>query len=492
MNCEETRIRLSGWIDQQLDPVENAALEEHLRHCADCRSEADCVRGLHSQLQGAFEAPRAAAARIAEELTRTLPLRTTAAQARAIPSRANWVSISLATAIGFVLALLIFPPGNFRPPQTAGKHEATPEATEPPATSAAPPVARLIVATAQQGVDFRDPNGESWQPVARVPSFQCPSEGALRTDQNARCELVTSDGSVVRLNCGTEVVFHSADKVELKRGEIWCRSTASTPLQVHPSLSAAVIEHSPPSGPASRYSCTVSDAACLLSVAESGDNVRVTAEAGNVSVTARNESRQLKPNETATITRDRIDNVHDADRLLAASWIQPLLVLKGHADPELAHRIDDLLAEVGQSKVSNLYEDEIRRLGEYSVLPLLRYVQSPRSDSDKGRRIVAMQIASDLAPAWAIGDLIGLLSHSDPDVRCLSAAALERLTQQNHGMSVKEWRGAPAKRQPTILAWKNWWSENKSRYPIRFDPSRLPATLEQSGPPTLKAHRNDN
>jgi|HubBroStandDraft_6_1064221.scaffolds.fasta_scaffold419852_2 hypothetical protein len=98
-----------------------------------------------------------------------------------------------------------------------------------------------------------------------------------------------------------------------------------------------------------------------------------------------------------------------------------------------------------------------------------------------------------LSTLKAIGDLIGLLSHSDPDVRCFSAAALARLTQQSQGMSVKDWRAAPAKRQPAVLAWQNWWSQNKSRYPIRFDSSPSPATTpERAAPPTLKARRNDN
>src|SRR5207302_4453386 len=150
---------------------------------------------------------------------------------------------------------------------------------------------------------------------------------------------------------------------------------------------------------------------------------------------------------------------------------QPLLIRKGHADRELAERVDDLLARNGDSKQSELYEAEIRSLGEYAVLPLLRYVESPRSLSDGERRLVAMRIVSDLAPPWAIGDLIGLLMHSDADVRFLSAAALERLTNQTQGVPTETWRGNPPEWEPAAAAWQSWWSKNSGRYPMQFDAS---------------------
>jgi len=123
------------------------------------------------------------------------------------------------------------------------------------------------------------------------------------------------------------------------------------------------------------------------------------------------------------------------------------------------------LARVGETKQPELYETEIRSLGEYSVLPLLRYVESPRSDSNPRRREAAMRIISDLAPAWAIGDLIGLLKHSDADVRSLAAAALIRLTQQTQGVTTDKWRGAPADWQPAAAAWQSWWNKNSDRFP---------------------------
>jgi ferric-dicitrate binding protein FerR (iron transport regulator) len=482
MNCDRARTLLSAYVDRQLEPVEQAAIEEHLRECADCRTALDAARDLDSDLRRVFEAPRGAAGRVAEQVASRLPRvaepRVLARQQR----RLNWISIALAAAIGFIAALLVFPPGKARGPiAPMADRPAEGQARVPP--TADTPVARLILATATDGLEYHDQTRKEWQPVAPLSQFQCPSEGSVRTDENVRCELVTADGCVVRMNCGTEVVFHSADKVELKRGEIWCRSTPQTALEVRPSLAAGVIEHNRQGAQLSPFCCTAVDATCLLRVSRSGDEVQVTAAAGNVSVKAMNESRQLKPSETATMTHDRIDQVRATDRLLAASWMEPLLILKGRADAELAQRIDDLLARVGQSKVSNLYEDEIRRLGEYSVLPLLRYVQSPRSSTDAGRRLVAIRIASDLAPPWAIGDLIDLLRHSDPDVRCLAAAALARLTQQDQGLTIQDWRDAPAKWQPAVDAWQSWWVQNKSRYPMRLEGSLRAGPSERPADP---------
>jgi hypothetical protein len=219
-----------------------------------------------------------------------------------------------------------------------------------------------------------------------------------------------------------------------------------------------------------------------MCVTPSGDKVRVTAAAGNISVKARDASLQLEPSETATITRERVDRDRSSDRLLAASWMQPLLIRKGRTDRELAERVDDLLAGIGKSEQSELYEAEIRSLGEYGVLPLLRFMTSPRAGADGKRRLVAMQMISDLAPPWAIGDLVGLLTHPDADVRSLSAAALQRLTNQTQGIPPETWRGDPADRESAAAAWQTWWNKNRDRYPLLFDTSGLPPSTPSRAP----------
>jgi hypothetical protein len=463
MNCNQFLDRLSAWMDGQLEPAERTKLEEHQEECADCRNAAESMRDVHGDLVTAFGAPRRVAAHVADRVIAALPSPAMPVATTTSAPRSDWAALAAAMALGFLLALLVVPPWK--------SHRERPG--EAPAakasTMAAIPVARLVAATRPDGVEFSDHVQGTWQAVTDLPRFQCPSEGSVRTDENARCELMTADGCVVRMNAGTEVVFQSAGCVELKRGEIWCRSSAHMPLEVLPSLAETVPEHAIPNKASSPWSCVASDASCLLCVTESGEKACVTAASGNVSVKGRNENVQLAPSEKATITCERIARDQSSDRLLATSWMQPLLIRKGHADRELAERVDDLLAQTGRSPLSELYEAEIRSLGEYSVLPLLRYLESPRALADAERRRIAMQIVSDLAPAWAIGDLIGLLENADSEVRFLSAAALQRLTRQTQAASAETWRGNREEWEAALTAWQSWWTRNSNRYLKRFD-----------------------
>jgi HEAT repeat protein len=152
-----------------------------------------------------------------------------------------------------------------------------------------------------------------------------------------------------------------------------------------------------------------------------------------------------------------------ADPLLATRWIHPLLIQKGAQDPELKNRVDAMLARIGQTKLSSLYESEIRSLGAYCVLPLIRYLESPQSQADPARRQTAARIIADLATTWAIGDLIGLLKSEDGIVRRHAAAALQRLTEETHGTTPEQWQ--ENLHPETLEAWKAWWSENHRLYP---------------------------
>lgn len=472
MNCEETRARLGAWVDGQLEPAEVAALESHVSMCAECRAELKSLRALHADLVRAFEAPRAAAAQVAlaagHPLGKQAATRLNSPKSSAIRRSSSFFPLALAMAIGFLLAVLIFRP--WKSPAVGLNvvdRPTTPPIEHVPETPIRTPsdlsIARLVVATKADGVEVNDRARKIWQPVAEISKFQCPVEGCVRTSSGSRCEIVTSEGCVVRMNSGTEIVVHTPARIELRRGEIWCRSTAAAPLEVIPALSSAVVKRASPGAPV--MTCTASDAACMLRIAKTGNEVSVTAETGKVDVKAHDKSLELAARQSATITGEQMRLDGSSNALLDTSWMQPLLIRKGHANSELADRVNDLLARVGETKQPELYEREIRSLGEYSVLPLLRYVESPRSDSNPWRRTAAMQIISDLAPAWAIGDLVGLLKHPDADVRSLAAAALNRLTQLTQGVTPEKWRGPPADWQPAAIAWQTWWTKNADRFP---------------------------
>ena len=78
----------------------------------------------------------------------------------------------------------------------------------------------------------------------------------------------------------------------------------------------------------------------------------------------------------------------DALRLAqASSWTNALLTVEGRDDTELQLRLDELLAGLGQSKLELLFEQEIRALGTSCVVPLLRFIASPRSFGDPEKRL---------------------------------------------------------------------------------------------------------
>ncbi|MFN0054048.1 MAG: zf-HC2 domain-containing protein [Planctomycetales bacterium] len=474
MNCNQAHDLLSPWIDDQLAPAERRDLERHLLKCAGCQTLAEEARALHEQLVRALAGPRSAANRAAQIVSLSLP-RQALTNAVSFPARPRWMILALGMALGFLLAMLIFPPWKSYtdtvdlPPVP---HGGPASASLEPATPT--PAARLVAATGGE-IAFAAHAGGDWQPVPQADLFRCPSDGSVRTGEHARCELMTEEGCVVRMNADTEIVFRSAAKIELKRGEIWCRSLPEKPVEVHPVLADADSAPPPPAAVPS-FLCVSSDATCHLRVAESGDSVRITAGAGPIAVESRRERWQLQPHETATMTHAGIDRQQSPDRLLAASWMHPLLIRRGYADSELTERVEELLAAVGESKLRGLYESEIRSLGEFGVLPLLRYLESPRADESEAQRLTAMRIVADLAPTWTIGDLIGLLEHPDGNVRALAAAALARLTQETQGASDATWRGERTEWEPAHAAWQEWWVRNRRRFPTLDDATTTPAT----------------
>jgi len=423
MECSEIRQRLGEWLDGELPPHDCGALEAHLAGCEECNAEATALRGQDADIRAAFGPERASAGRVAVRVVERL---------RAEPSVAihkpvrHWLSLTAAVAAGFLLGALVFRSAPESHPMT---RVSTSLSSAPPASSSSPAVATLVASIGDVELKPND-----WSSAApNLGMFTCPSNSVVRTG-DASCELKTTDGCVIRLNKETEVALKSADSIEVRRGQVWCSSPSDSALQV---VVAA------PSG------------------------VQVTGASGNVTVHTPAGEAQLRDGETASIVAGRVVRATEHDPLLAAGWMNPLLVRKGNDDPELAQRIDRILAQLGQSKLSYLYEQEIRALGEHAVLPLARYVQSPLSRNDPMRRATAMRIIADVAPTWSIGTLIELLADDDGATRVLAAQALERLTGETQGRSPPEWRGDPKESAPALEAWRRWWAERRDRIPRR-------------------------
>ena len=100
------------------------------------------------------------------------------------------------------------------------------------------------------------------------------------------------------------------------------------------------------------------------------------------------------------------------------------------------------------------------------MLPLVRYLESSRSNGDSAKRIKAAGIVADVAQPRSIPLLIELLADQDPQVRFHAARGLERLTAQDQGRPPAQWKSEPwANCAPTHRAWLDWWETNRHRYP---------------------------
>jgi hypothetical protein len=157
--------------------------------------------------------------------------------------------------------------------------------------------------------------------------------------------------------------------------------------------------------------------------------------------------------------------VHDL--IVATSWVHEILMLKGHDNEELANRMDDMLAQIGNAKMSFMVEKEILQLGDHCVLPLTRFIQSEGSRLDRKKRANAARILAKIARPWSVEDLIGLAGDDDREVRYYTAKALERLTDgQTQGLTPEQWRDFNTDTRAAALErWHEWWQVNREHFP---------------------------
>lgn len=471
MECSHAQHLINARLDGELPaeptaPAERAELDLHLASCPVCAEQLAAMRELDGELRMGFAGQRVRATQFADRMAQRFLMRetpanevasraSTVAEPAPVPAPASvdiWrlASWLVAMAAGFLLAVLIFKPWQ----------QGTLAVPEPEKNRDHDSVARLVVATGD--VSVRTSPHAAWTSFPALSAFTCPSGASVRTEPGVRCELQTANGSVVRMNDNSQVTVVSPSQLELDRGQVWCFAPEDKPMVVSspaPAPAPATVEPTSWS-----FGCRT-HASLVSSVDEKGQ-VRLTAARGPVEVHSGGSRQNVPPGKTVTLAGGAFAEVpHHEDALLAAKWIDSLLIRKSPADPELLARVDSLLAQIGEAKASYLYERELRALGEHCVLPLLRYVQSPLSADATSQRRKAMRIACDLAPSWAVGELIPLLADRDGDVRFEAASTLRRLTGESQGREPADWRSPWENCTPTFTAWQSWWKDNEQRYP---------------------------
>jgi ferric-dicitrate binding protein FerR (iron transport regulator) len=432
MDCQQAQQEIGRLIDGELPPAELAAVEAHLADCADCGALCDGLRVDDARLLRAFAPRRQASAAVADHVIERLrgerlPIEQASSERpsserRNRLRRRSWATPLVAAAAGFLLTVIVL--------RTPWRQPA-----DPPTL----PFARLAVATGP--TEVRTPREVPW--LVCPPSGEIAAGASVRTAAGARCELQASDGSQIRLAQDTEVQLSQPRVVKLARGELYsCVSADGGPFQVEtPDAKVAATE--------GKFNVTCSAGESSLTVVE-----------GSASVECKSGTRQVTQGQRVRLVDGRAQEaVAISDPMQATAWVNELLVLKGADNPELAERLNDILAQIGHTKVSYLYEDEIRRLGSRAALPLVRYVESPRSRASDRSRQTAARIAADLADSTVIGDLIRLLGDDDARVRVYVATALERLTGQNQGRPAAAWQDDRESCLPAVEAWQEWWRE---------------------------------
>ncbi len=188
---------------------------------------------------------------------------------------------------------------------------------------------------------------------------------------------------------------------------------------------------------------------------------------GVASVQAGQQSLEVPAGSQVRVVRGKLEaSPQRRDALLETAWVNSVLAMRRSDDPELVERVNQLLAQVGAAKLSLLYEDELRRLGDAGVPPLLAYLAATRETPNVARRATAARIVADVAESRWIADMIGLLADANADVRYHAARGLERLTGRDQGREPQAWQSESwSACAGTYQKWCAWWRANRDSYP---------------------------
>jgi ferric-dicitrate binding protein FerR (iron transport regulator) len=432
MNCANCQPLLSAWQDQELPEQERAVVDAHLNECSSCRAVADGMRTLDDRLRCAFKPQQELAAQLTAHVINDLQ------QPIKISRQSVWRTALVATAAaaaGFILGGFALSRPETKPP------------TDVPSVQAQSPTLQLTVATGAVEVER---NG-NWQAMPTGGLVGCGEK--IRTPDKARCEFLAPDGSEIRLNSNSELVFETPRKVNLKQGQVWSTvAKAPEPFEVIAAITTITAL-------GTQFDFTHTPEKTQLSVLEGKTKVK-DGQGKTCEVSAGQQlnyqgNRALQP-----IAKP------EYELLRATNWVHEILVLKGRSNPELNRRIDDIFAGIGQTKTEFLLEEEIRVLGDHCVIPLTKYLLSDRSKGDDFKRQRAARIIADLAQPRSIGDLIPLLTDTDSEVRKAIAVGLHRLTGVNMDLNAAQCAVAgPEQCKKNQSAWENWWKLNAFRCP---------------------------
>ena len=328
MTCDEAQNLINAQIDGEISASDSERLREHLASCETCPRALRDITATDGILQNVFASNTAAADRVAGKVL--TELRPIPKSRRFVP----WWSLIPAVAAGFAIAWFVL-----RPVENKSSL----------ALNTAQTIGHLTVASGP--VECRRPIDQAWFPLPQgaklVPGTQ------LRTGAGVRCEVELTHSSTVRLNENTEIALLSPRRFDLKSGRAWSlmEQPAEEPFQVSADSVMFTAYDSqartyrvasrvlPFAGPV-RFDLQATANQAKLTVLEGS----VTADAGSSQTTIESGAQLVCPDGHLG------DPKLVADLASATSWLDEILRLKGRDNPELNHRIDDLLAQIARDE----------------------------------------------------------------------------------------------------------------------------------------------
>jgi hypothetical protein len=409
MNCETLQSLLNAALDDELSSDEWSEVRSHIAECSSCQEQWCELQALDRELTLALQIP-----------TVDLPV-------RQLMESINPESASSTRPIstGGPNAAVAVRNGEVRAPHHQGMVLFALVCTLLLAMGSImvwpSSVAVAEIALATGPVDMKACDSSDWIAVDGKSRVAIPANARIRTRASSLCEIHTKSAAVVRLNQETELVMHRAARVELVAGELWCRASADAGMQIcgaSTSKPSQLNVFTCPSSTEMQWRALPNhEMSCL------------DASADPLEIQALELTCTIQPGESLTFAsgNPKREGSHRMNPLQAMTWQLPLLALRGPVNAELQERLTGMLAFIGESKASYLYEDQIRSLGSDGAIPLLAFVKSVESREKPELRIRAMRLASEMAPLSALEDLEQLLGDNQPGVRDLAAQGLMRL-----------------------------------------------------------------
>ena len=475
MKCEDCQQILSAWLDGELPSGEASSVSHHVEHCEDCSARVSELQVLDVQFKGLVhpelpgedflhrvqrsftDHPRLNSERVAKEGSNP------AKELNRNRSWSRWQDVFWLTSLATCLLIGFFL-GSMRgsAPQFAMSdfHNGS-ELVDPPNASSvtderdgqvlveSKPIAKIWFATAGD-VEVSAPDS--------INFYSCPirsdlAQGSRMRTRAEKCEFRTSSGATIRMDIDTEVALEDADKLVLEKGRI-CLVVPSDTAE-----SGMVVK----CGPAA---IEVTGGVC--DVQSDQESTQLIPLEGEAQFSCGNFGSSVAVGQRLAFAEGNEPEIESSlNPIVETRWLHDILTANTDAAQELEQRVNRILAELGYSKLTNLWEDELRNLGSKSVDPLIAFLLSEESKHQGIRhRGIAAVLVRDLADASHVPKLVNLLDDEDETVRFAAAAALKRLLGRNLAATPEQWRDSESEKR------QSWMTSYAELVEKRYSPEK--------------------